>query len=77
MDKSDPYLRGLKNDFDAYSIELKKLKKILLKKSSTPEAQARIVKRIDSIAGKMESNQRQAVKVTKSRIKERKAKSKR
>ena len=72
----DPYLNELKGDFDAYSNQLKKLKMKLLKTSSV-EQQSNIIKQIDSIAGKMENNQRQSVKVTKSRIKERKTKSKR
>ena len=71
----DPYLNELKYDFDSYSNQLKKLKIKLLKTKST-ESQAKIIKQIDSIANKMENNQRQSVKVTKSRIKERKAKSK-
>ena len=70
----DPYLDELKIDFNNYSNQLKKLKKKLLK--SNPEEQTRIIKQIDSIAKKMETNQKQSVKVTKSRIKERKAKSK-
>jgi len=70
----DPYLDELKIDYDSYSNQLKKLKKKLLK--SNPEEQLRIIKQIDSIAKKMETNQKQSVKVTKSRIKERKAKSK-
>ena len=70
----DPYLDELKIDFNNYSNQLKKLKKKLLK--SNPEEQTRIVKQIDTIAKKMEANQKQSVKVTKSRIKERKAKSK-
>jgi hypothetical protein len=71
----DPYLNELRYDFVGYSNQLKKLKKKLLKTNS-PELQAKIVKQIDSIAKKMENNQRQSVKVTKSRIKERKSKSK-
>ncbi len=67
----DPYLDELKNDFNKYSNELKKLKKKLLKTKSSEE-QKKIIKRIDSIASKMENNQKQSVKVTKSRIKERK-----
>ena len=70
----DPYLDELKIDFNNHSNQLKKLKKKLLK--SNPEEQTRIVKQIDTIAKKMEANQKQSVKVTKSRIKERKAKSK-
>jgi hypothetical protein len=68
----DPYLDELKIDYDNYSNQLKKLKKKLLK--SNPDEQARIIKQIDSIAKKMETNQKQSVKVTKSRIKERKSK---
>ena len=71
----DPYLNELKRDFDGYSNQLKKLKKTLLKTKS-PELQAKIIKQIDSIANKMENNQKQSVKVTKSRIKEWKMKSK-
>jgi hypothetical protein len=73
---NDPYLNDLRDDFEGYSNQLKKLKAKLLK-SDSPELQARIIKQIDSIANKMENNQRQSVKVTKSRIKERKSKSKR
>jgi len=69
----DPYLDDLKNDFDGYSSQLKKLQKKLLKTKSA-EAQSKIIKQIDSIANKMENNQRQSVKVTKSRIKELKSK---
>jgi|TARA_B100001167_G_scaffold90047_1_gene54603 hypothetical protein len=72
----DPYLDDLKGEFDGYSNQLKKLKKKLLKSNSTEE-QSKIIKQIDSIANKMENNQKQSVKVTKSRIKERKKKSKR
>jgi uncharacterized protein YpuA (DUF1002 family) len=71
----DPYLDELRNDFDKYSNQLKKLKKKLLKTNSSVE-QAKIIKQLDSIANKMENNQKQSVKVTKSRIKERKLKSK-
>ena len=73
---NDPYLNELKEDYQGYSNQLKKLKKKLLKTNS-PELQIRIIKQIDSIANKMENNQKQSVRVTKSRIKERKAKSKR
>ncbi len=69
----DPYLDELKNDFDGYSKQIKKLQKKLLKTDSA-DAQSKIIKQIDSIANKMENNQRQSVKVTKSRIKERKSK---
>lgn len=72
----DPYLDELKDDFDAYSNQLKKLKDKLLKTKSA-ELQSKIVKQIDSLANKMENNQKQSVKVTKSRIKELKKKSKR
>jgi len=72
----DPYLDELKNDFDSYSNQLKKLKTKLLKTKST-EIQSKIIKQIDSLANKMENNQKQSVKVTKSRIKELKKKSKR
>ncbi len=71
----DPYLNELKDDFDSYSNQLKKLKKKLLKTNSV-DMQAKIIKQIDSIANKMENNQKQSTKVTKSRIKERKTKSK-
>jgi len=69
----DPYLDELKNDFEGYSKQIKKLQKKLLKTNSA-DAQSKIIKQIDSIANKMENNQRQSVKVTKSRIKERKSK---
>ena len=72
----DPYLDELKNDFESYSNQLKKLKTKLLKTKS-PEIQSKIIKQIDSLANKMENNQKQSVKVTKSRIKELKKKSKR
>ena len=72
----DPYLDELKNDFKNYSDQLKKLKKKLLKANST-ELQSKIIKQIDSIANKMENNQKQSVKVTKSRLKEMNKKSKR
>ncbi len=72
---NDPYLNELRGEFEGYSNQLKKLKKKLLKTNYT-EQQAKIIKQIDSIANKMEVNQRQSVKVTKARIKELKAKSK-
>ena len=72
----DPYIDELKDEFRDYSNQLKKLKKKLLKTQSQ-EAQTKIIKQIDSIAKKMENNQKQSTKVTKSRIKERKLKSKR
>lgn len=71
---NDPYLNDLKNEFREYSSELKILNKNLLKSNSSEE-QSRIIKKIDSIAKEMEKNQRQSVKVTKSRLKE-KSKSK-
>ena len=71
----DSYLDELKSDFENYSEQLKKLKKKLLKTNST-ELQSKIIKQIDSIANKMEHNQIQSVKVTKSRLKEMKKKSK-
>ena len=67
----DPYLNELRDDFQGYSNQLKKLK---LLKTNSPELQGKIIKQIDSIANKMENNQKQSVKVTKSRIKERKSK---
>lgn len=70
----DPYLDELKNDFRDYSEQLKKLKKKLLKTNSI-ELQSKIIKQIDSIANKMENNQKQSVKVTKSRLKQMKKKS--
>ena len=69
----DPYLDELKYEFQDYSTQLKKLKKKLLKTKST-ESQSKIIKQIDIIAKKMENNQRQSVKVTKSRLKELKSK---
>ena len=72
----DPYLNELKGEFNEYSNQLKKLKKKLLKTKSVDE-QLKIVKHIDLLANKMENNQKQSVKVTKSRLKERKKKSKR
>ena len=63
----DPYLDELKDDFDKYNNQVKKLKKRLLKVD--PDEQAKIIKQIDSIATKMENNQKQSVKITKSRLK--------
>ena len=71
----DPYLEELRENFEDYSSQLEKLKKKLLKTKS-PVVQSKIIKQIDSIAGKMESNQKQLTKVTKSRKRERKIKSK-
>ena len=72
---NDPYLNELKNDFNDYENQLKKLKKKVLKAKSLEE-QAKIIKKIDSIARVMEANQQQAKRVTKSRLKERKSKAK-
>ena len=71
----DPYLNDLRGEFNSYSNQLKKLKKKLLKTNSIEE-QSNIINQVDSLAKKMESNQKQSVKVTKSRLKERKKKSK-
>jgi len=65
----DPYLNDLKKEFKGYSADLKRLKKKLLKSNSLEE-QSGIIKKIDTIAKEMEKNQRQSVKVTKSRLKE-------
>lgn len=65
----DAYLNNLKKEFKEYSSELKRLNKILLKSNSSEE-QSSIIKKIDIIAREMEKNQRQSVKVTKSRLKE-------
>ena len=65
----------LKNEFNEYTSELKKMRKILLKSNSSEE-QSEIILKIDRIAKEMEKNQRQSVKVTKSRLKEMKNKSK-
>ena len=70
----DPYLNDFRGEFNSYSNQLKKLKKKILKTNSI-EDQSKIIKQIDSIAKKMENNQKQSVKVTKSRLKERKKKS--
>lgn len=64
----DPYLEELKHEFDSFSNQLKKLKKNLLKTNSIEE-QEKIVKKIDAIARRMENNQKQSLKVTKSRLK--------
>ena len=66
----DPYLDELRIEFGNYSNQLKKLKKILLKTNSAKE-QEKIIKEIDSIARKMENNQKQSIKVAKSRLKPR------
>ena len=71
----DPYLNDLRGEFNSYTNQLKKLRKKLIETNSLDE-QSKIIKQIDSIAKKMENNQKQSVKVTKSRLKERKKKSK-
>ena len=58
-----------------YSYQLKKLNKALVKTNSTEE-QLEIIEQIDTLADKMEKNQKQSVKVTHSRLKQRKKKSK-
>ena len=65
----DPYLDELKKEFRGYSAELKKLKQKLLK-STSPSEQSKIIKKIDTIASKMESNQKQSTKVKNSRLKD-------
>jgi len=65
----DPYLDDLKIEFNQYSSELKKLRQKLLKSSSSSE-QSKIIKKMDSISTKMENNQKQSTKVTKSRLKD-------
>ena len=65
----DPYLDELKYEFRQYSIELKRLKQKLLKSNSTLE-QSKIIKKMDIISTKMENNQKQSTKVTKSRLKD-------
>jgi len=65
----DPYLDELKREFRGYSHELKKLKQKFLKSYPSAE-QSNIIKKIDSIASKMETNQRQATKVKNSRLKD-------
>ncbi len=72
----DPYLDELKYEFRQHSIELKKLKQKLLKSNSTLE-QSKIIKKMDVISNKMENNQKQSTKVTKSRLKDMGKKSKR
>ena len=71
----DPYLDELKKAFRSYSVELKKLKQKLLKSTSSAE-QSKIIKKIDSIASKMENNQKQSTKVKNSRLKDMKKKKK-
>ena len=65
----DPYLDELKNEFRQYSYELKKLKQKFLKTNSTSD-QSKIIKKMDIISTKMENNQKQSTKVTKSRLKD-------
>jgi len=65
----DPYLDELKREFRGYSDDLKKLKQKFLKSYSSAE-QSNIIKKIDSIGAKMETNQRQATKVKNSRLKD-------
>ncbi len=65
----DPYLDELKYEFRQYSFELKKLKQKLLKSNSVLE-QSKIIKKMDIISTKMENNQKQSTKVTKSRLKD-------
>ncbi len=71
----DPYLNELRGEFNSYSNQLKKLNKALVKTNSTEE-QLEIIEQIDALADKMEKNQKQSVKVTNSRLKQRKKKSK-
>ena len=65
----DPYLDDLKYEFRQYSSELKKLKQKLLKSNSNLE-QSKIINKMDNISTKMENNQKQSTKVTKSRLKD-------
>ena len=65
----DPYLDELKIEFRQYSFELKKLKQKLLKSNSSLD-QSKIIKKMDMISTKMENNQKQSTKVTKSRLKD-------
>jgi len=65
----DPYLDELKIEFRKYSTELKKFKQKLLKSNSSLE-QLKIINKMDIISTKMENNQKQSTKVTKSRLKE-------
>ena len=64
----DPYLDELKSEFDNFSNQLKKLKKRLLKTSSIEE-QKKIIEEIDTIARRIENNQKQSLKVAKLRLK--------
>jgi ABC-type phosphate transport system auxiliary subunit len=71
----DPYLNELRGEFNGYSYQLKKLNKALVKTNSTEE-QLEIIEQIDALADKMEKNQKQSVKVTHSRLKQKKKKTK-
>ena len=68
-DLDDPYLDELKIEFRQHSNDLKKLKQKLLKSNSASE-QSQIIKKMDAISTKMENNQKQSTKVTKSRLKD-------
>ena len=68
-------MNDLRGEFNSYSRKKKKLNKKLVKTNSTEE-QLEIAEQIDLLANKMENNQKQSVKVTKSRLKQRKKKSK-
>ena len=68
-DLDDPYLDELKTEFRQHSFELKKLKQKLLKSKSASD-QSKIIKKMDVISTKMENNQKQSTKVTKSRLKD-------
>ena len=68
-DLNDPYLDELKIEFRQHSNDLKKLKQNLLKSNSASE-QSQIIKKMDAISTKMENNQKQSTKVTKSRLKD-------
>ena len=65
----DPYLDDLKIEFKRYSSELKQLKQKLLKSNSNSE-RLEFIHKMDLISTKMENNQKQASKVTKSRLKD-------
>jgi hypothetical protein len=65
----DPYLDELKIEFRQHSNELKKLKQKLLKTNSASD-QSKIIKKMDVISTRMENNQKQSTKVTKSRLKD-------
>jgi hypothetical protein len=65
----DPCLDELKIEFRQHSNELKKLKQKLLKTNSASD-QSKIIKKMDVISTKMENNQKQSTKVTKSRLKD-------